>query len=72
MRAENPQAGASGVPFMNRITGFAEIALRISSRRGFVLSSVMRFIFRSGGRHSALVWIDRAWMRSPTSLPNTS
>ena len=41
VRAENPQAGASGVPFMNRITGFSEIALWIASRIGLVLSSVM-------------------------------
>ena len=27
LRAENPHAGWSGVPFMNRITGFSEIAL---------------------------------------------
>ncbi len=34
MRAEKPQAGASGVPFMNRITSCSAIASRIASRIG--------------------------------------
>ena len=36
VRAEKPHAGASGVPFMNRITGFSEIALSIASRIGLL------------------------------------
>ena len=36
MRAEKPHAGASGLPFMNRITGFSEIASWIASRIGLV------------------------------------
>ncbi len=32
VRAENPHIGWSGVPFMNRITGFSVIALWIASR----------------------------------------
>ena len=34
VRAENPHAGASGVPFMNRITLCSEIASAIASRNG--------------------------------------
>ena len=32
VRAENPQAGCSGVPFMNRITLFSSIAFSMASR----------------------------------------
>src|SRR6202020_1140124 len=35
VRAEKPHAGASGVPFINRITGFSPIASWIASRIGF-------------------------------------
>src|ERR1700678_2067954 len=41
VRAENPHPGASGVPFMNRITGFSEIALWIASRIGVVAESLI-------------------------------
>ena len=34
VRAEKPQAGASGVPFMNRITSCSAIASWIASRIG--------------------------------------
>src|SRR6202035_1094821 len=40
VRAEKPQAGASGVPFMNRITFFSPIASAIASRIGFDSSLV--------------------------------
>src|SRR5580692_11214071 len=36
VRAEKPHAGASGVPFMNRITLCSEIASVIASRIGLV------------------------------------
>src|SRR5204863_101643 len=40
VRAENPHAGCSGVPFMNRITRLSSIALLMASRI-CVLSSLM-------------------------------
>src|SRR3954447_21854657 len=39
-RAEKPHAGASGTPFMNRITSLSRIASAIASRRGFSLSLI--------------------------------
>src|SRR4051812_32304934 len=39
VRAEKPQAGASGVPFMNRITLCSEIASEIASRIGLASSA---------------------------------
>ena len=39
VRAENPHAGASGVPFMNRITSCSAIASAIASRIGLVSAS---------------------------------
>ena len=42
MRAEKPHIGWSGVPFMNRITGFSAIALWIASRIWVLTSSLMR------------------------------
>jgi hypothetical protein len=39
VRAEKPHAGASGVPFMNRITLCSEIASAIASRIGFDCSA---------------------------------
>ena len=68
MRAEKPHAGASGLPFMNRITGFSEIASWIASRIGLVVCVA----HRASSVSEVLVWIDRAWMRSPSSAPNTS
>ena len=41
VRAEKPHAGASGVPFMNRITGFSEIALWSASRIGLLVVSLI-------------------------------
>ncbi len=67
MRAEKPHIGWSGVPFMNRITGFSSMAAWIWSR-----SRVGRLVAHASALRSVLVWIDSAWMRSPTSGPNTS
>ena len=39
MRAENPHAGASGVPFMKRMTWFSAMASAIASRRGFSVAA---------------------------------
>src|SRR5437764_79760 len=39
-RAEKPQAGASGTPFMKRITSLSRIASAIASRRGFSVSLI--------------------------------
>ena len=65
VRAEKPHIGCSGVPFMNRITSFSSIALldRVAQRVGRLVAHAVL---------SVLVWIDRAWIRSPTSAPNTS
>ena len=35
VRAEKPHAGASGVPFMNRITSLCSMASAMASRIGF-------------------------------------
>ena len=62
MRALKPHAGASGVPFMNSITGFSSIACWMKSRiSSFVMSSP------SG----VDVLIDSAWIAPPTSSPKT-
>ena len=37
VRAEKPHAGASGLPFMNRITGFSSIASWMASRSGLAV-----------------------------------
>ena len=37
VRAENPHAGASGVPFMKRITSCVAIAWAIASRIGLLV-----------------------------------
>src|SRR3954451_20583488 len=39
-RAEKPQAGASGTPFMKRMTSLSRIASAIASRRGFSVSLI--------------------------------
>src|SRR3954453_20033387 len=39
-RAEKPQAGASGTPFIKRITSLSRIASAIASRRGFSVSLI--------------------------------
>ena len=41
VRAEKPQAGWSGLPFMKRITGFSEIASAIAARMGLSVCSLM-------------------------------
>ena len=41
VRAENPHAGRSGVPFMKRITSWSRIASAIASRMGFSVVSLM-------------------------------
>src|SRR4051812_6057966 len=48
-RAEKPQAGASGTPFMKRITSLSRIASAIASRRGLV-SSLMSLGLRRQGQ----------------------
>src|SRR3954471_24972950 len=39
-RAEKPQAGASGTPFIKRMTSLSRIASAIASRRGFSVSLI--------------------------------
>src|SRR4051794_30790408 len=39
-RAEKPHAGASGTPFMKRMTSLSRIASAIASRRGFSVSDM--------------------------------
>src|SRR5436305_4514705 len=48
-RAEKPQAGASGTPFMKRITSLSRIASAIAPRRGFS-GSLMSFGLRRQGQ----------------------
>src|SRR5436305_6808438 len=48
-RAEKPQAGASGTPFMKRMTSLSRIASAIASRRGFS-DSLMSFGLRRQGQ----------------------
>src|SRR3954454_12395607 len=47
-RAEKPHAGASGTPFMKRITSLSRIASAIASRRGFSLSLISFSLRRQG------------------------
>ena len=61
VRAEKPQRGASGVPFMKRMTSWSAIASEMASRSGFSLMG-----------HSALVVRDRAWIGPPISAPKTA
>src|ERR1700730_5133945 len=49
VRALKPQAGASGLPFMNRIVGCSAIASAIASRMGFVSGSGMVRLLTAGG-----------------------
>src|SRR4051794_39112882 len=49
-RAEKPQAGASGTPFMKRITSLSRIASAIASRRGFSVVSLMSLGLRRQGQ----------------------
>ena len=67
VRAEKPHAGWFGVPFMNRITWFSSIAVWIASRRGLLVVA-----HEAASVSEALVWIANAWMRPPSSSPNTS
>src|SRR3546814_8894870 len=64
VRAEKPQAGASGVPFMNRITWFDLIAPLSASRIWF--SSLI------AGHSGGLVLRERAWIGPPISVPKMS
>src|SRR3954453_10743388 len=48
-RAEKPHAGASGTPFMKRMTSFSRIASAIASRRGCSVS-LMSFGLRRQGQ----------------------
>src|SRR3954470_14769610 len=47
-RAEKPHAGASGTPFMKRMTSLSRIASAIASRRGFSLSLISFGLRRQG------------------------
>src|SRR3954454_19796583 len=49
-RAEKPHAGASGTPFMKRITSLSRIASAIASRRGFSVVSLMSLGLRRQGQ----------------------
>src|SRR5579862_6794680 len=48
VRAENPQAGASGLPFMKRMMRFSEMASWRASRIGLGLCSLMGTSLGSG------------------------
>src|SRR3954451_17402983 len=58
VRALNPQAGASGVPFMKRMTGCSLMAPWMASRMGF--SSDMRCSWGLGGVGLEREGVDRA------------
>ena len=66
VRAEKPHAGASGVPFMKRITSFCAIASAIASRIGLVV------LIAHGVPHWLRVVNDRAWIGPPISSPKIS
>src|SRR4051794_11055943 len=55
VRAENPHAGISGVPFMKRMTSLSRIASAIASRRGFSVCSDMGKLLRGLGLHAQRV-----------------
>ena len=61
VRAENPQAGCWGVPFMKSITGFSSMALEMKSRISSSVTGVP-----PGGVD---VLIESAWIGPPTSSP---
>ena len=65
MRAEKPQRGMSGVPFMNSITRSSLIARLISSR-------ICSLVMVSPLRASKLVFSESAWIGPPISPSNTS
>src|SRR5882724_4812243 len=49
-RAEKPQAGASGFPFMNRIKVFSSIAFWMASRSSFSLTGSSSFGLGADGQ----------------------
>ena len=63
VRAEKPQRGASGVPFMKRMTSLPEIAFWISS---LICCSTVLMVY------CARVTRDKAWMGPPMSAPKTA
>ena len=82
MRAEKPHAGASGVPFMNRITLCSSIASAIASRIGLGsalgagaaagwlldIGSGWNWLRTWSAPGSQLVWIfDGAWVFSASA-----
>ena len=66
MRAEKPQRGMSGVPFMNSITRSSLIARLISSR--------ICFVCHRGSPSELRSWFssESAWIGPPISPSNTS
>ena len=64
VRAENPQAGWWGVPFMKSITLFSLIAFSMKPR-------ISSFVMRASPA-GVEVLIESAWIGPPTSSPNTS
>src|SRR3954452_16255085 len=50
VRAEKPQAGRSGVPFMKRMTSWSRIASAIASRMGFSVVSLISLRSRFEGQ----------------------